>query len=96
MSSAGNGTIRGREVKEVIRDLMRQRKVPAHVWNLTPRGILTILVGTRIVEIPCPAGQTFYGLQAALRRIEQALDERERGHDRRQIDLEDLIKEARV
>jgi len=87
-----DGTIRGRETRQVIADLMAANNVPRGVWSITPRGRLSILVGSRQVQFDCPAGLSFYGLKSLCAKIEIALRERENAQRHRgQIDLEEVI-----
>lgn len=54
-----------------------------------------MLIGARVFELPCPRGMTFYGLQSAVRKLNQAIDELEasRRH-KNQIDIEEAIARA--
>ena len=90
-----DGTIRAREAHQVIADLMAENKVPRGVWSLSPRGKLSILVGSRQVNFDCPAGMSFYGLKSLCAKIEVALRERDIAQRHRgQIDLEEVIARA--
>lgn len=88
------GTIRSKEAKSVVADFMAARKIPRSVWSITPRGGLSFMVNGHITVVDLPAGQTFNGLTRALERIGRLCDEyHNRVVDRRQIDLEDAIRE---
>lgn len=90
-----DGTIRGRETRQVITDLMNFHKVPRSVWSITPRGKLTILVGSRAVEFDCPSGLSFYALKALCEKVEVALREREDAkRHAQQLDLEAAIAQS--
>lgn len=90
-----DGTILGRETRQVVTDLMERYGVPKSVWSITPRGKLNMLVGSRRVQFDCPAGLSFYALQALCSKIEVAIREREAAMRHvGQIDLEDAIREA--
>lgn len=90
-----DGTIRGRETRQVVSDLMERHGVPKGVWSITPRGKLNMLVGSRCVSFDCPAGLSFYALQALCVKIEVAIREREAAMRHvGQVDLEDAIREA--
>ena len=86
------GTIRQFEARQVVKDLLDREGVSkaAIGWKGSS---LHMLVGSRKVIVNCPAGLTYYGLQAALRHVEAAISDLRRHRDARQIDLEDAIRE---
>lgn len=86
-----DGTIRAREARDVVADLLRDKKVSKAVYKLSPRR-LTILVGSRQVEIPLGSGLSFYALQNTLSKVNAAVDDLNRSKEHRnQVDLEELI-----
>lgn len=86
------GSIRGREAKEVITDLLREKRIPASIWSFKGRS-LHIRVGSSVAVVPVPAGLTFYGLKATVEKVERILEDAERAkRHRSQIDLEQLIR----
>jgi hypothetical protein len=88
------GTIRGREAKQVVADILQERGISPSLWAIRSDG-LHILVRGRQVIVPFRAGLTVYGLDAVRRRVEALCDESRKPHDARQIDIEDAIREAR-
>lgn len=89
-----HGTIRAREAKSVVKDLLDERRVSPGSYKIDSRK-LNLLVGARVVEVPLPRGLTFYGMQDLLRKVEACIREMEsaRAH-RQQIDLEEVIAAA--
>lgn len=92
MNNEKSGTIRSKEAKQVVYDLLLSRGVSKAVWKITPGGELHMLVANRSVTFPLKAGMTYYGLRNMLQQIERCLDEMAVARDRRQIDLEDAIR----
>lgn len=89
------GSIKQREAKAVVAEIMEQRGVPKSVWKLQPGGQLNILIGSRVATFACKSGMTFYQLQHLARDVNRALDEREAAaRNRNQTDIEDAIKAA--
>jgi hypothetical protein len=86
------GTIRKREAKTVVSDLLAQRGVSRALYNITPGGKLHMLIGGREVVFACGRGLTYYGLNDLLKQVNKAVDEMALKRDERQIDLEDAIK----
>lgn len=85
------GTIRSREAKSVVLDILKKHHVPKSLWGIKGQ-TLSLLVGARTVEIPIPRGLSFYGLQSAVRTLEGAIVDMERArHLRQQVDIEELL-----
>lgn len=85
------GSITKREAADVIRDLLASKKVPKGLYQFKGSA-LHMLVGSRVVVVPCKAGMSFYGLQATLREVEHAIADAFRAREHRnQIDLEEVI-----
>lgn len=82
-----SGTIRAREARDVLVDILRSAKIPASCYSFRS-GAVHILVGGRVVQIGCKSGLSFYGLQAACRDFHEARKHRD------QIDIEELINGA--
>jgi hypothetical protein len=89
------GTIRQREVKEVVEDVMRAHNVPPSTWSIE-NGVLRLMIGARIAEVSCKRGQTFYSMQQLVAKVEQVISEFKSTKQRRQqVDLEDAIAASR-
>lgn len=94
MEHAMTGTIRAGEIREVLGDVLARRKVPKGVFSFF-KGELHLLIGSRTVAVSAKAGMTFYGTQAAVKQLEQAIDEYDaHRRNKSQIDIEELIKAA--
>lgn len=88
------GTIRSREAKDVVVDILQRRSVPKWLWSSKGKAI-HILVGSRPVAVVVPARMTFYGLEALTEQVERICDDIEAARRHRgQIDLEDAIAKA--
>lgn len=94
MKAEKAGTIRTKEAKQVVGDLLVSRNVSKAVYKMKPGGELNMLVGSRQVTFQCKAGMSFYGLQALLASVNRAIDEMSIARDARQIDIEDAIRQA--
>lgn len=90
------GTIRGREAKDVVRDILRDRKTPKGLYQFNGRGWdLHLLIGSRTIVFKCGAGHTFYSLQSLTKELNRALDDLDKHMaNRLQIDLEEAIQSA--
>lgn len=87
-----DGTIRSREAKTVLSDILMRRKVPSAVYKFQG-GKLNIMVGSQLVELKCPSGLSYYGLKLLTDKLNSVIDEYEAAKLRRnQIDLEDLLR----
>lgn len=85
-----SGTIRGKEAKQVIGDLLASRNVSKAVYKITGRELHMLVAGRPVVFSPA-AGMSFYGLEALRGQVNRAIDEMHIARDKRQVDLEDVI-----
>lgn len=83
-------TIRTREAKQVIGDLLASRGVSKAVCKIAGRE-LHMLVDGRQVTFSLKAGMSFYGLEALRAEVGRAIDDMQISRNKRQIDLEDLL-----
>ena len=87
-----DGTIRSREAKAVLSDILARRKVPSAVYKFQGSR-LNIMVGSRLVEVKCPPNLSYCGLKLLSDKLNLVIDEYEAAKLRRnQIDLEDLLR----
>jgi hypothetical protein len=77
------GTIRARGARDVIMNVLSERKVPRSVWGFKARR-LYFLVGARTVEVAVPTGATYYELRDLERKLNAAVDDYERARCHRQ------------
>jgi hypothetical protein len=89
------GTIRGREAREVIKDVIASKGLPSGIWSMSPSGILSMLIGHREWKCEVKRGLSYYALTDLRRRVEVACDEAIANRKSRQIDLEEAIKASR-
>lgn len=88
-----NGNITMREATQVIEDAMRSSGAPKSRWSIN-RGMLSVVLDERIVEIGIPRNQTFYALQNLREEVMLITEELRKERDAKQIDLEQYIKQT--
>ena len=85
------GSIRLREARAVVLDLLKKSAIPAHCYTMGQKE-LTVLIGPHAVVVPITRNLTFYGLAAVLREVEGIARDFELAKSHRgQIDLEEAI-----
>ena len=85
------GSIRAREARQVLQDILRNRKVPPSVWSCEGDRLHFMIQG-RIEVVSSKRGATFYELQERCRKLHALCDEYDRANaNRGQIDLETYL-----
>lgn len=88
------GTIRGREAREVMTEILKARGVSMAIVSFRQKE-LRLLINDVVHKIPCKRGMTFHQLKAATEMLERAIETLKASRaSRNQIDLEQLIQEA--
>lgn len=92
--SATDGTIRQRESRQVIQDLLRARKIPQSIYRFGKTS-LEILDGTEKVKLEVKRGMSYYGLQSVIERVNKIADDIHRHKEQKgQLDIVDLVRQA--
>jgi hypothetical protein len=88
-----NAGLKAGEVQGVITQRLAELGFSRALWSVSKKGTIDILVSGQVQRIPCHAGMGYNELRGVLERIDKFGHQKAVERDRRQIDIEDVIKD---